>query len=655
MESKYELGLAKPASQTTESLQHSDSDRLLFLTLLLRGLLPKVGYVTYLHDRLKNVRLEDDDEEEEADPELECLSRLLCTLVRNKEAVAAIPVREDGKLDLIVSWNSGGYDTEPLGHGLESRLSEAMQPSGGEITDLTSHALVKEIFLANRGLSWESHANLVFHILKKATAADYEWSARYILLTNAEHTLGVLNHSLHWRDVFRQLTFREVNYDGLSTKNKFPYPTGTGLGKLLSNADISAIKNLFGIVAGARDAIFIPLVQAQSLPEFLDEYSGSGVTLVLNQDLLPQILTAIHCVFTTSLDIISGAYEMLLADPTRALGATYEHITSISFTFHDLLRGKFIDWAIDTASDEIFKHYGKIAGDVEKEGLNRIAVEQGPQIIGKKPRKFGFHDRECQSWLRSCFETVHNVEQVVKAPYLGQTKELRFLDVSRTSLASSINGRPSIAKNWQDIIYQLRRDYEKAHPDDYDVAPHEDLVTLLGFYSSQGTAGFEWANREDFVVQPELHPEVILATFYFAAMLGLKSEGTLTGPDVQNILALFRTSESTSIIGTSKPCCLTCTEIIRGLGRVLSRNHKQPLFLTWSHEIASPGTFPDIFPETVRSSVLGELNSQVFKLLRIAEATTLGLLDGSARDLARYRQQARANGKDGAAVSKDAR
>ncbi|TFK68273.1 hypothetical protein BDN72DRAFT_960350 [Pluteus cervinus] len=638
------------------STSKADNEQLLFLTALLR-VFPRLWYHVYRFNRSEEMNfLIDEEEEVERDPDVECLSRLLCLLVRSEEVVAAIPVSAgvegSNLLDLVISWSGGDNGTATSRDDPKSvRLSEVVQ-SLEIVTSPTSDASVKDMFLAERygrvtsaaqlnvetrrNTFWEIHANRVFHLVKMAHADNYEWLARYLLLANAEHTLRILKHPLCWRELFGRLTFRELDYEALEEEDEFPYPSKTGLRRLLSGEENTTIKQLAEIVE-ASNAGSIACIQGQPLRDFLDNHK-SELGLLLNQELLLQILSAIHSLFRASLGIIFTAYRQVVDDPECVLrddSRTYKQITEISFAFHRLLRGKFVKWMI-TSFDSEFRGLFE-EGMLKKEGTIRTEIDPGPQVIGETPKKFGRLSQECWFWLRSCFEAIHNLEQVVKSRYLKIVRGFRFFDFPAASLAPSVSDSPTIMADWPDVVLQLRRNCVGGilpEITEQELAPHDNFVMSLKFYSNQGAVGFEWANQKNFVVRPELHPEVILATFHFWAMMGLERKGAWTGTVVDNIFELFSGSGPTSIIGTSKPCCVTCTEIIQGLSRVLEEHEHHSIYLAWSHEIASPGTFPDIFPANVRSHVLEKLGSQVFRLLRIAVAEA----NGNAL-FAVYRQQ----------------
>ncbi|TFK63760.1 hypothetical protein BDN72DRAFT_301329 [Pluteus cervinus] len=144
----------------------SDNKELLFSTTLLRGL-PRLGYPTYLYSLDRN-RLPIVD----SDPQF--FSHIMSLLVRNEEIGAAIPVAKvRGGYDLIVCCNTV-IGSDQLGP------TELVLPPEAEISFPTSEALVKDMFIANRGMPWERHANLVFLLAKKTTRVNYLWLARYL-------------------------------------------------------------------------------------------------------------------------------------------------------------------------------------------------------------------------------------------------------------------------------------------------------------------------------------------------------------------------------------------------------------------------------------------------------------------------------------------
>ncbi|TFK68274.1 hypothetical protein BDN72DRAFT_898230 [Pluteus cervinus] len=573
----------------------ADNKELLFLTTLLHGL-PQLSYMNYVF----TTELEKFSAHNTT-PEVEDLSRLLCILVRSEEVVAAIPAvteGDEGKFNLILCWKSGASESQ----GREDdgiSLSDMILPSEGEVVYPTSVETLKNMFLNNRSMSWERHANLVFHLSKRATLTNYKWLAHYLLLQNASHTLKVLTHPLHWNEIFGRLTFSKLNLEKLET----PYPSAKGLGLLLSGGEVSAIKNLVKIL-GQPDTL--PLIQERSLQQFLDEYSNTDPSLDLNEELVRQILVATHSVFHSALDLITNSYQQLVANPGCVLtdSLIYDHITSITSTFQPLLRGKFLSWMVDDcAFHEVTDRYMEITGP--EENSVRVDCEQGPQIIGVKPRNLEDHSRECWFWLHSCFDTVHNVEQVVKRRKLKNITGLRFLDFSPDILSPSMAGGSTITRDWPDIISQ-RPLQESDHSYTY-----EEIMAFLN--SRANTTGFEWVSQKEFVVHPELHFEVLLATLHFLAVTNTQLKGSSVPPHLMDIVSVF--NGSLSIIGTSKPCCFTCSEIIQGLSSALGDQDKPSIYLTWSHGIGSPSIFPDVVPDSVRSFVLKWLGGQVFTLL----------------------------------------
>ncbi|TFK63758.1 hypothetical protein BDN72DRAFT_963708 [Pluteus cervinus] len=528
----------------------SENEQLLFLTLLLHGL-PRFGYEAY-RSALEPFPLF-------RTQEVVDLSRLLCLLVRDKEILATIPVAAEGangKYDLVVCWHSGADEPVQLRYGQDStELPQVMPPTTEEIP--TSHKEVKDIFLANIGLAWRPHANRVFHLLKRMKPEECEWLARYLLLANATHTLDMLRHPLRWAEVFALLKFN-FDYDDLEEEGNFPYPSKKGLGRLLTEAKSTSV----------------PTIRSQGLLLFLDIHSKPESTLVLNEELLREILVAIHHVFQSSLELISEAYNQIVASPRCVLGdsQTYEHITAISFAFHPLLEGEFLHWMINSLSTpEVLRIREGLMGSQSKEGSLRVDVDQGPHIIEAPHGICEDRSRQCWAWIHSCFDTFHNLEEVAtKNKELSALNALKFFNFSPTDLSSAMSRGPTVIPNWEDVVPWWRKIYVNEEEDvPYDeIKPLKEAEVMKSFRSDKAGAVFAWINQREFVARPELHFEAFLATLHFAAVMGLEVEKASDDPRLKDILLLFKRNASRPIIGTSRPCCFTCREIIFGLSVV---------------------------------------------------------------------------------------
>ncbi|TFK63759.1 hypothetical protein BDN72DRAFT_847291 [Pluteus cervinus] len=582
------------------------------MTTLLRGL-PRFAYHPYL-DHL-------DDFPPIRDDETVDLSRLLCLLVRSREVVATIPIAATGgKFDLIVCWHDGADGSVHSGHGRNDSKFEFSKPEG-ELVYPTSDQAVKEMFLANRESAWEPHANRVFHLTKMAKPTNYEWLARYLLLANAENSLNMLKHPLRWAEVFDQLTFDDFDYDELEAEGDFPYPSGIGLRRLLSDADIAPIRNLMRTVE--EDKTFLGLLPStlrigdQSLKAFLDSQSKSESSLALDKALMKEILVATHKVFQSSLEVLSSAYDQVVTDTDLVLDEPYEHITTINFAFHSLLQSEFLGWVVTTISRMEISNIHVNLMDAHEEDLLRVDTEQGPQIVGEPPDKEKPRWDEFWAWLHSCFNIIYHLEEVIENRKLSVVNELKFFNFSPAELSSAMCGSTEMP-NWRDVIARLETVHSKEalYFGESEPPTREEFEEFL--QSQAAEIVFEGVNQEALVVSPELHFEAFLATLHFATVVGLEVEKASDDPRLKGILQLFKRSVSRPTIGTSKPCCFTCREIILGLSMAL-RNHQSPgISVSWSHIIGSSCTFPAILPENVRRIVLQEVGRQFFRVLNAA-------------------------------------
>lgn len=286
---------------------------------------------------------------------------------------------------------------------------------------------------------------------------------------------------------------------------------------------MAAIKALVRIVNGANPSIqsaSIPPVVKQGLLSFLDVHSKPGSSLVLNQDLLREILVAIHRVFQCSLELISEAYNQVVANPGCVLGDSqiYEHITAISFAFHPLLEGEFLHWMINSLSTaEFFRIHRGLMGSHSEEGCLRVDVDKAPQVV-EVPHGVGEdRSRQCWAWIHSCFDIIHDVEEVViNDKKLTALNALRFFNLFPTDLSAAMGQSLTVIPDWEDIVPRLwKRCVNEEEKVPYDeIGPSKETEVMRFFRSEKVAAVFAWLNQRDFVPHPELHSEAFLATLY---------------------------------------------------------------------------------------------------------------------------------------------